>query len=110
MFEEIFLRSAKACKSCRSRQELSNEYFLAKFGFDTADNEPDNTPPRDVIFTYVPRPEVPHDQPGSLRALLHDRSADRCSCELPSFIFEEDGQRILREKAQTAAARRIARA
>ena len=43
------------CKSCRSRQELSNEYFLAKFGFDTADNEPDTTPPRDLIFTYVPR-------------------------------------------------------
>ena len=28
------------CKSCRSRQELSNEYLLAKFGFDTAENEP----------------------------------------------------------------------
>ena len=25
---------------CRSRRELSNEYLLAKFGFDTADNEP----------------------------------------------------------------------
>ena len=33
-------KGAKACKSCRSRQELSNEYLLvlAKFGFDTADN------------------------------------------------------------------------
>ena len=31
----------------------SNEYFLAKFGFDTADNEPDKTPPRDLIFTYL---------------------------------------------------------
>ena len=29
-----------ACKSCRSRQELSNEYWVAKFGFDTAANEP----------------------------------------------------------------------
>ena len=29
-------------KSCRSRQELSNEYLLAKFGFDTAENEPLN--------------------------------------------------------------------
>ena len=31
------------CKSsalCRSRRELSNAYFLAKFGFDTAENEP----------------------------------------------------------------------
>ena len=34
------LRSAKACKSCRSRQELSNEYFLAKCGVDTEENEP----------------------------------------------------------------------
>ena len=25
---------------CRSRRERSNEYFLAKFGFDTAENEP----------------------------------------------------------------------
>ena len=25
---------------CRSRRKLSNEYFLAKFGFDTTENEP----------------------------------------------------------------------
>ena len=30
----------KACKSCRSRQELSNVYLLAKIGVDTAENEP----------------------------------------------------------------------
>ena len=44
------LSGAKACKSCRSRQELSNEYLLAKFDVDTgiarstaaaaAENEP----------------------------------------------------------------------
>ena len=33
------LSGAKACKSCRSRQELSNEYLLAKIRFDTAENE-----------------------------------------------------------------------
>ena len=27
---------------CRSRRELSNEYLLTKFGFDTAENEPDS--------------------------------------------------------------------
>ena len=39
---------AKVCKSCRSRQELSQEiaihrsiyYLLAKIGFDIAENEP----------------------------------------------------------------------
>ena len=33
-------RGAKECKSDRSRQELSNQYFVAKFDFDTAENEP----------------------------------------------------------------------
>ena len=33
-------KGAKACKSCRSRQELSTEYFVAKFGVDTEENEP----------------------------------------------------------------------
>ena len=45
--DETFLKywglsGAKACKSCRSRQELSNEYLLAKFGVDTEENEPYN--------------------------------------------------------------------
>ena len=45
MFDEIGLKfqmlsGAKACISCRSRQEPSNEYLVAKFGFDTAENEP----------------------------------------------------------------------
>ena len=30
---------------CRSRRELSNAYFLAKFGFDTAENEPSKVCP-----------------------------------------------------------------
>ena len=28
------------CLSCRSRKMLQNEYLVAKFGFDTAKNEP----------------------------------------------------------------------
>ena len=34
------LGGAKVCKSCGSRQELSNEYLFAKIGLDTAENEP----------------------------------------------------------------------
>ena len=34
------LSGPKACKSSRSRQEVSNEYLLANIGFDTAENEP----------------------------------------------------------------------
>ena len=33
-------RSVQRSALCRSRRELSNEYLLAKFGFDTAENEP----------------------------------------------------------------------
>ena len=41
---------------CRSRRELSNAYFLANFGFDTADNEPCKVCPlsayRSVRYLY----------------------------------------------------------
>ena len=46
MPEALFLvlrldsKDAKVCKSCRSRKELSNEYLLATFGVDTAENGP----------------------------------------------------------------------
>ena len=43
------------CKSCRSRQELSNEYLLAKIGVDTAENEPLKVC---LILPYLPRPEI----------------------------------------------------
>ena len=33
-------RAVQRSVLCRSRRELSNAYFLAKFGFDTAENEP----------------------------------------------------------------------
>ena len=34
------LRSREECGICRSRQGLSNEYLIAKIGFDTAENGP----------------------------------------------------------------------
>ena len=34
------MRTVQTSALCRSRQELSNAYFLAKFGFDTVENEP----------------------------------------------------------------------
>ena len=34
------LSGAKARKTCRSRQELSNEYLLSEFGVDRAENGP----------------------------------------------------------------------
>ena len=44
------LASKIACALCRSRRELSNAYFLAKFGLDSAENEPCQVP----IESYDP--------------------------------------------------------
>ena len=46
---------------CRSRRELSNEYLLAEFDFDTAEDEPDLNfliflPFGDLNFPYVSHP------------------------------------------------------
>ena len=42
---------------------VSNEYLIAKFGFDTAENEPDLLfliclPPRDLMFPHVAHPHL----------------------------------------------------
>ena len=40
---------------CRSRRELSNEFLLAKFGFDTAENEPSKVYRSCSFSTRMPR-------------------------------------------------------
>ena len=42
---------------CRSRRELSNAYLLAKFGFDTAENEPCKVCPLSV-YRLLQIPQV----------------------------------------------------
>ena len=45
---------------CRSRRELSNAYFLAKFSFDTAENGPSQgCPPRISIGSGKAQPRFP---------------------------------------------------
>ena len=39
-FSPVDSKTVQRSALCRSRRELSNEYLLAKFGFDTAENEP----------------------------------------------------------------------
>jgi len=39
-FSPVDSKAVQRSALCRSRRELSNEYLLAKFGFDTAENEP----------------------------------------------------------------------
>ena len=49
MFFHFDSKGAKECKSDRSRQELPNAYLVAKFGFDTAENEPSEVSQKGVI-------------------------------------------------------------
>ena len=44
---------AKDYQSDRSRQELSNEYLVAKIGFDTAENEPLKVWITDHTFDHI---------------------------------------------------------
>ena len=62
---------------CRSRRELSNAYLLAKFGFDTAENEPFQVCP---LSAYRP----PRSQP---RNLLRDDEEEMAP---PLGVKEED--------------------
>ena len=68
---------------CRSRRELSNAYLLAKFGFDTAENEPSKVcrpPPRAATTRRRRggRPPIVRDDPGRLaRSGKFDRARSR---------------------------------
>ena len=48
------IRSWEECGICSSRQELSNEYLVAKIGFDTAENEPLKVRITDHTFDHIP--------------------------------------------------------
>ena len=72
---------------CRSRRELSNAYFLAKFGFDTAENEPCQVCP-----TEQPAPEELSGI-GRLRGaalLLASRFAEHDGAPVEVFIRASD--------------------
>ena len=52
------MRCAKACRPCRSRQQLSNEHLLAKIGVDTNENEPSKVWPA----CLQPAPDLPSNE------------------------------------------------
>ena len=43
-FSPVDSKPVQRSASCRSWRELSNAYFVAKFDFDTAENEPSEVP------------------------------------------------------------------
>jgi len=94
------LSGAKACKSCRSRQELSNEYLLAKIGVDTAENEPLKVhlifKLWDLIFTEPPRPAPLHQGSSVWPGVIQPGCtvADDGLTTLERMISLQDGQCI----------------
>ena len=71
-FSHFSIRDPKTVQRsalCRSRRELSNAYLLAKFGFDTAENEPCKVCPLALLDHRAGRaPKVWCDAPSSARA------------------------------------------
>ena len=97
---------------CRSRRELSNEYFLAKIGVDTAENEPLEVLGENSIQYSLNSldagPQVP--MPG-LRRRPHcrghprrrDLQADQSQvAALPSLRRVEEASRVARLHSQAA--------
>ena len=72
-----FLQKTHKCKSCRSRQELSNEYLLAKIGVDTAENEPLKVWRKIQFIIHSPPYSRHEDLCRRRRALLGLRKARR---------------------------------
>ena len=64
-------------KTGRSRQELSNEYLLAKCGFDTAENEPSKVWPIPQRVQRGGRARVVRDRLAEVRDLLRGHAAER---------------------------------
>ena len=89
------LSGAKVYESCRSRQELSNDYLLAKIGVDTAENEPLKSLGKIQFIIHSPPSLGPRRRSGSKpRAAARSSSAStgRRSRSRGSSL---DGQDIL---------------
>ena len=53
-FSHMHSKTVQRSALCRSRREVSNEYLLAKIGFDTAENEPLKVRITDHTFDHIP--------------------------------------------------------
>ena len=64
---------------CRSRRELSNEYLLAEFGFDTAENEPCKVCPLSAyISPRLPRQVIEELMRCAARTWHENSKVPRC--------------------------------
>ena len=75
---------------CRSRRELSNAYLLAKFGFDTAENEPSKV-------CRIPRrrtPWRPHRTSSSTRGSCWRRTSAPSSGCTPGWLGRTSGAAV----------------
>ena len=89
-------RTVQRSAFCRSRRELSNAYFLAKFGFDTAENDqPASQPAENEPCKVCPLSvyKSPRSKPGSILAFMTARSTSRKTTSLRSFRSRRRGQR-----------------
>ena len=109
-FEVWGLSGAKACKSCTSRQELSNEFLLAKFCFDTAENEPLKVccwrMPRIWLLEGAAAPADADSWRGlEIRTLKRKSVSGKTSFQLQKYTAENQMSSVLVEKKYVLVAR-----
>ena len=100
------LSAAKVCKSCRSHQELSNEYLLAKIGVDTAENEPLKVWRKIQFIIHSPpysqaARHLPSRAPGAvprLRCVFEARPPRLCDGRSAKFRQNVAGFRLYRHR------------
>ena len=80
-------RAVQRCALCRSRQELSNAYFLAKFRFDTAENEPSKVPQGSGTFAAAQDPFTVLGVPGGYKCGAEVRKC--CKMSIYKFTFKD---------------------
>ena len=76
-----------ACKSISSRQELSNEYLVAKFAFDTADNESSKVCRKVVRRSFV--------RSWGQKGLISNRKESRVALKIENVSLEEWKERTI---------------
>ena len=100
---------------CRSRRELSDAYFAAKFGFDTADNEPFQVCPLSAYRS----PRLKTEESPEARERVHTvlrhpfrHSLDRTGAAPPSYLatFGPHGTHIGSSYLQSHAEEPVGRA
>ena len=91
------MKTVQRSPLCRSRRELSNAYFVAKFGFDTTDNEPCKVCPLSAYRSPRYAGDV-EDQRARIEQELARVESDLKTAEKRSAVIQAHGESLAQKK------------